>query len=74
MFPEREIAQAITWIRACVLVGQLPMPLQVALVQGQESERFAWRNAAVDYLKARESGVTFREIQRRFKEALDDQG
>ena len=70
----QEINQAKCWLKVCVEHGQLPMPVNVAIARGSSAEENAWWNAAIDYLKARKSGVTFREIQRRFKEALDDEG
>lgn len=54
-FSERTIAQAITLLRSfCRVKGKVPY--LVALVEGQEAERDAWRKVATDYLTAKAVG------------------
>ena len=55
-FPERTIAQVITLLRSfCRTKGKVPY--LVALVEGTDAERDAWRKVAIDYLTAKAKGV-----------------
>lgn len=55
-FDERTIAQGIVVCRAfCAAMNKVPYI--VALVEGRDAERDAWRQVSIDYLTARAKGV-----------------
>lgn len=55
-FPERTIAQAIVVCRVMCEAKQR-IPYIVAIVEGTNAERDAWRQVAIEYLKAKIKGV-----------------
>lgn len=59
MSAERQIAQAIVFLRALVAHRHMDPPLSVALVVGTAAEPAAWRKEAMEYLTAKHRGVQY---------------
>ena len=69
---EWDIKTTITWLKICIDHSVLLPTPKLMLAGGTSAENVAWREMAVDYLKARKNGVTFAQFQRRQREEQYD--